>query len=414
MKTPAYFSLLLLFLFSSTDIGYCSGSSDRDLLIGKQLDCLQKKPPSSKNLQWNDICYTNASDMNTTSSESAWTQADRRHYEITPELDALENKNISEETTTFEPPDINSKESSAWERADRRHRKLPQKIKEDEKNKFKMSDETARENGGPPPKRIKQHEISAAWQASNYKYEEPDLMHVKGPSFGIAGNYTYRPSKKDPLYNKIVNTYRVDGQANKMTLKYASVDGVRNEDEKHSMYEVRGLLGREYYSKDVRVLVYSGLGYRYLLDDNGGEALQNPATGLYNVLSYDRESNYYYIPAGGEIEFPQDNWSLTLKGEYDFLVYGKQISHFTDTMWYPGIGPGEDTHNNQHHGFGIKGSFQVAYKMDAAHLFVEPFIDYWNIEDSDISYCQFDGEYGYGLEPKNKTTAYGVRLGVKF
>jgi len=93
--------------------------------------------------------------------------------------------------------------------------------------------------------------------------------------------------------------------------------------------EFRGLLGKEFYDNEIRALIYSGGGYRYLIDDNGGKAIRDTQTGEW-VLSYDREASYYYIPAGFELEFPDNKygWDLTLKGEYDFLYTVRHLAMF--------------------------------------------------------------------------------------
>jgi len=70
--------------------------------------------------------------------------------------------------------------------------------------------------------------------------------------------------------------------------------------------------------------------------------------------------------------------------------------------------PSEDTTNNQYHGYGLKSSFKIAYKVDVVDLFFEPYIDFWNIDDSESTYCLVLGNYIWGKGRQNKSTIYGI------
>jgi hypothetical protein len=61
----------------------------------------------------------------------------------------------------------------------------------------------------------------------------------------------------------------------------------------------------------------------------------------------------------------------------------------------------------QNTGYGLRLSGKVSKKIDAkTSVFIEPFIRYWDIANSDII-------NGY-LEPKNNTVEYGAKIGVSF
>ena len=54
-------------------------------------------------------------------------------------------------------------------------------------------------------------------------------------------------------------------------------------------------------------------------------------------------------------------------------------------------------------------------ETETVNLFIEPFVRYWKIDDSDISPVTYGGVLvGFGLEPENNSTEVGVRAGINF
>jgi hypothetical protein len=371
--------------------------------------------------EWSDVDrrhFQNSKQLNyrNTASENNWKEAYKRHYAIAQEMNKIE-AGKSSSSITGSTLSANEITGLSWEKAEQRHFDQPNTV--DEK-KFELTDEYSRENIIEAElNKFRKHEFNAAWQLADYEYKEPDVMHLGGTMYGFKSSYTYRPSHNDPLYNKIINLYRLDGQFNSMTVDYEAFGdqyGLRSLDIKDWMYEIRAILGKEYYDKLVRVLFYTGFGYRYLMDDGGGELNYNPNDGNY-YFSYDRESNYYYLPIGAEVEFPgKNNWSLTLKGEYDLLFYGQQFSQLSDGNQFQPSSDyySEDITNNQNQGFGLKGSIEIARKLELLDVFVEPFFDYWNIEGSDIAHAVVVGDEADMWEPPNRTITWGARMGIKF
>ncbi|VAX34977.1 hypothetical protein MNBD_UNCLBAC01-718, partial [hydrothermal vent metagenome] len=71
--------------------------------------------------------------------------------------------------------------------------------------------------------------------------------------------------------------------------------------------------------------------------------------------------------------------------------------------------------NKQNKGYGLRGSFKIVKKSNNMDFYFEPFIRYWNIEDSEISTLTYNGvAVGFGLEPNNNSTEYGIKLGATF
>ena len=262
-------------------------------------------------------------------------------------------------------------------------------------------------------KRFESHNFLAGWETSRYQYEEPGVMKDKGVMKGIYGEYTYTPVKKEFLYSDNIDFYKIEGKHSWGHVDYeAETDtqaGSRIDNIADYIYEIRGLVGKTVIDEEVLVKFYSGLGYRYLNDDSGGMV-----SGL-GFYGYERESNYYYLPLGMEFGAKIDkNWEWIFKGEYDWLIYGQQISHLSDGNQFPSVSGNKDVKNNQDEGHGFRASFMLARRLGLCKLSVEPFVRYWKIEDSDVNEAFADGRVFLGLEPKNNTLEYGVKFGMDF
>lgn len=159
-------------------------------------------------------------------------------------------------------------------------------------------------------------------------------------------------------------------------------------DDENWMVETRLLFGPDFPCKSRIDTIYTGLGFRYLNNNSSDPA------------AYERESHYFYLPVGittlGKLN--DSSWSLGATAEFDVFLYGVQTSHFHDL--------GVDIHNQQHEGYGVRGSIRLG-KQDGEHnLIIEPFVRYWKIQTSEESMG--------GVEPKNDTTEIGARLIWRF
>jgi hypothetical protein len=95
------------------------------------------------------------------------------------------------------------------------------------------------------------------------------------------------------------------------------------------------------------------------------------------------------------------NGLFSLNPEFDLFLIGQQTSGIDIN------GNGEPLKNTQHVGYGFRVSSKVSKKIeDKFAVFLEPFVKYWNIANSDF----VDGY----LEPKNNTVEYGVKIGITF
>lgn len=159
--------------------------------------------------------------------------------------------------------------------------------------------------------------------------------------------------------------------------------------------EGTGYLGLPIDVSNNRLTLFSGLGFRYLLNASG---LKQSSTGH---SGYDRESRYAYIPFGLNYEFNSFNESYwELRGEYLYFLYGQQTSYLSQ------VSSGHnDITNDQEDGSGIK--LRAKFHFDDKSAF-EGYTDFWDIADSKLDVS------GNFMEPRNTTSETGIRYFWKF
>jgi hypothetical protein len=135
--------------------------------------------------------------------------------------------------------------------------------------------------------------------------------------------------------------------------------------------------------------LYVGLGYRHLLDDFG------PGLTSTNYATYDRVSQYFYIPVGAILK--ADNASL-MKAQFNYLVGGRQTSYLTQVGGYY-----NDAVNKQYSGYGLDFSVTTP-KADW-----EFYLRYWNIGRSNLAQISTSTGARSAYEPNNNTVEIGVR-----
>ncbi|MBN1870425.1 MAG: hypothetical protein JW847_07630 [Candidatus Omnitrophica bacterium] len=251
-------------------------------------------------------------------------------------------------------------------------------------------------------------------EVSNYRYAEPDLMRTKGSMYGIYGVVTFRTSDNKHIQkigdifsdDNSINVFRLDAKFSGGDLDYRSEGSGESYDDRHYMFETRGTVGYDIpVRSSSRLTPYAGFGFRYLKDDSGGKLTTTGAA------SYDRESFYYYLPLGLDTRTRIGNsWLFEMTFEYDYFLFGTQRSHFEDAH------PAYNTLiNDQDSGYGARGSFKLIKQNNGYHLFIEPFVRYWNIDDSDMDILTIYGTPdSLWIEPANNTTEYGVKMGLRF
>jgi hypothetical protein len=256
------------------------------------------------------------------------------------------------------------------------------------------------------PKSLPKHTWELGAEISHITYKEPGLMKDEGTMRGIICSYTYQgwapPASRE--LDKWRLTLEVRYSSGDVDYEGALQDGTPYEIDNIDDYvwEVRGLIGYDFPKfKTSTIIPYFGFGYRYLND--------NPSD---DPAGYLRESNYYYSPVGVRfVTALGTGWSIGATLEYDILWSGKQKTYLSD--FDEGF---NDPVNDQQRGYGCRASLELQKKCKLLDFAIEPFIRYWKIRDSDIVAITYDGDpTGYGaMEPKNNSTEYGIKVGVRF
>jgi hypothetical protein len=271
------------------------------------------------------------------------------------------------------------------------------------------------ENPSPvrPPSNVntRMNTFDMGSEVSFYRYQEPQPVGIKiqGPMYGYFADYAYRPADPNFFNNFLTNVYMLQARyASSHDLEYSG-DGVIKGKFGQSM-EFRGLIGKDYFiGTNSIVTPYFGFGYRYLLDLGNGEI---NSTGT--SYAYDRKSHYCYLPLGGNavIEMP-DNWEVGLNAEYDILLKGWEKSYLSDGDQFTGYNNPNVT-SDQAQGFGVRGSIKFLKRGAKVDFYIEPYIRYWNIDQSKIETEMVDGQLLSLAEPDNNTIEVGSKFGIQF
>jgi len=236
------------------------------------------------------------------------------------------------------------------------------------------------------------------FELSHITYEEPGVMEEKGIMYGVDGSYaTHLKSNFMFGLEGRFSCGQVDYDGKLSDGTPYTVDDIND-----YIFEGRFLTGYDCLTSETAVITpYIGIGYRYLNDGMGEDA-----------RGYERESNYFYSPIGIDaIANLGNGWFVGVIAEYDIFWHGVQKSHLGDV--YAGV---DVVENDQEKGYGARGSIRIQKKGNKMDLVIEPFIRYWDIKQSDTSAIILAGTniIGFGYEPENNSTEYGIKLAVKF
>jgi len=232
---------------------------------------------------------------------------------------------------------------------------------------------------------------------SGYQYKEPSVsVTINAPLVGLdyTGTYAFGNDwfvKADARF--AYGTAKYTGSGTQSNIPY-------------SYYDLRGLFGHDFSFSELGGFVlapYSGIGYRYLFDNQGGQT----TTG---ANSYQRTSTYVYLPIGVTHRMKvNDIHKLETTFEYDYLIQGTQVSNLSQAASYlPNVT------NQQNHGYGLR--LSSMYQFDAWSI--GPYVTYWNIAQSNsvTSPIIVNGRAGKitAYEPANSTVELGLKLAYSF
>ena len=381
MKKFLFFSIFFLSFLTSGIVPLSAENSfpvpsqkslAKEEAIQKEFNCIDQRMGQQQNLDWDTVCYMD--------DEVKLAQA--REKVISNALNREQRRQMK-----------NSPESP------------------DKKEKAPVPKPPAKEVPEPQMRepleaQEKERSLEVGGDIYHFSYKEPIFdLEDKGIMYGTYAIYTVHPSEDDGLNFGIIDVYQAEGRLSYGKVDYSSSGSGTLENIPDYTFELRMLAGKDYYWDEYsRVRPYVGFGFRYLNDDTGGKLSSTGASG------YERESRYYYLPIGGEFKHLfNGGWEIEVQGEYDVFLQGTQVSKLTDVD-----GGLPDLKNEQHSGLGARGSVKLTKKTEQVNYFVEPFIRYWHIDDSEVNTA---AGYLYlltGYEPENTSTEIGARVGVEF
>lgn len=242
-----------------------------------------------------------------------------------------------------------------------------------------------------------EHTFELGVETQYFDYHEKGVT-IDGYLYGVRGAYTYH-AENGLMANASLGLSNGGLDYDGRTWGGSSADA--NTDD--WLVELRALVGFDWTATEkLAITPYLGLGYRYWNNDIGGSG------------GYERETTYWYCPLGVEAMIPlAETWRCGGRAEYDLFLGGTVKSHLSDAV--PGYNnPEIDLDFGG--GYGLGCSVWVTGKIgDTFALRVEPFLSYWNIDESSAEKLKLNGStVGYVYEPSNDTTAYGLRLSMEF
>ena len=243
---------------------------------------------------------------------------------------------------------------------------------------------------------VQRHSAELGYELYYHNYEEPGVMEEDGLFHGIVGAYEYHRG----LYAR-AEVRGAWGEVDYASPVSGTVNGIDD-----WLFESRLLGGYDFKAGEpLFVTPFFGLGWRYLNDDSAGKVTTTGA------LGYERESNYVYSPLGlAVVHVPKPGWRLRASSEFDLFWFGKQTSHLSQAV--SGVG---DLKNDQDSGYGVRGNIGVEKKGKTIDWWLDGFLRYWDIDDSDLQPVTYLGTtIGLGYEPKNDTVEVGGAIGLRF
>lgn len=216
-------------------------------------------------------------------------------------------------------------------------------------------------------------------------YEEPGLMEEDGVLYGVVFSSTN--FMRASVSRDVVLRFEGGLAAGAVDYDGALLDGTpyTMDNNRDVLANLRLLYGCVWHREAHSDHVYVGAAYRFLGDDSS----HDPA-------GYKRHSNYFYLPVGyARGQKLRDGWYFGLGGEFDLLVYGVQRSEIFGGGFEPIINP-----QKFGSGYGLRGRVELRHKTDRLDVSLEPFVQYWSVDDSEVD----NGWY----EPENNSTQVGL------
>ncbi|MFP3983400.1 MAG: hypothetical protein ACLFV2_06885 [Desulfurivibrionaceae bacterium] len=245
-----------------------------------------------------------------------------------------------------------------------------------------------------------EHDFSIGFDAMFMDYEESGAMEEDGDLYGVTGKYTFHGRWHGRWMCEAGLRY-LEGDLDYEGRTFGGSPAVAESED--WVMEARFLVGRDYGPKrGILVTPFSGMGYRFWNSDIQG------------AEGYEREVEYLYSPVGVRLSSSlSPNWDLGLSAEYDIFWGGNVKTYLSDVD--PGFSDPE-VDQDAGYGYGLKLSASLERRLSPGYtLAVEPYLNYWDIDDSDREIVYYNGVGFFEVyEPENKTTSYGCRINLIF
>ncbi|RFA26357.1 hypothetical protein CAI21_16830 [Alkalilimnicola ehrlichii] len=243
-----------------------------------------------------------------------------------------------------------------------------------------------------------EHRVTGGLLVSSFLYEEPNLMEIGGPLLGLRFQYDYRGEAYFFQGNVSYEAGRLDYDGALQDLHSGAIEPHRAKSN-DSILSLEARIG-EYRNIDMgEVAGYVGVGYRYW--DNA----------LRGAGGYRRETHYVYLPLGFSYESYGDSWRFGGGAEYRFFVRGWNDSRLSDVR-----SDYEDVSFKLGGGMGTRlylRAVRVLDGRDNRRLLIEPYFDYWDIEESSVEDIVEAGHViAQAVEPHNQTRQIGVAISI--
>lgn len=253
------------------------------------------------------------------------------------------------------------------------------------------------------------HAFQIGLGAAYFDYAEDSVnVEIDGLMYGIVGSYTYH---NNTMIHVNLEYSRGDLNYDGAYVEYRAFSESVTPDRTEAVdwkVECRWLIGYDVVIRNNHVLTpFAGIGYRYLNDHLEGSVYDELV-----VESSEREISYWYSPIGFMTRSPlSEHWTWGVSLEYDLFWGGKVKGRYAFPL--PEL--------DQDSGFGLRFSLQFSRRLaDNYALSFEPYIRYWDIDQSETGIYALPESYGdpspvFGFfEPENDTTSYGLQISLEF
>ena len=221
----------------------------------------------------------------------------------------------------------------------------------------------------------------------DYEYSEPYLMHLRAGQSATADEYAnigfLYNYKNSFIKSGYLSELELDASFQFLTQTYWS-NGTGTMTKKDvKIFNLRALYGLQLSKK---LMLKSGLGYRYLFDYGENTTSSTVHWG------YDREQDYTYIPILAELNSSKG----ILKFEYDYIIEGNNTSYLGYKAGYEDL----NFKNNNGH------MWKISHESQHGNYIFEPYYEFLRVETSDT--------VSSSIEPYNVTNEIGFKIKKEF